>query len=417
MSRPAQTADVERASLQRLTRGLRMVTVPFPHLTGLAAAVRVAVDDSVPTMGVFASGRLVANSRFTARLSNDDLVFVLAHELLHLALRTHDRAVGSGRLEFNYAHDYIINDMLRHALGLGVIPAGGLDMAGARERSAEEIVLEMRRNQSNSSRSRVWEGQIVSIEQVLNSARQGQAGDMGDVLDADRERAMFPDDVADQMERARAIRDLAAKGMALGKALGLMKGRGTEAGGSQRQVRALRGIYRTPWQVALQRWLEGVSPGERTFTRASRRGADRADLVLPGRQRYSMMLHVVLDTSGSMSDEIPYALGAIADLCRGGAYCVLLQLWRLLAAWNLPQDNAGLGLRFRSERAQGADQPGVVVPVGSTDCVGQADSHRLPRADHRTEHELPDADAGALRQPAADHRNAGSHDAGARRHA
>ncbi|HRK23812.1 MAG TPA: VWA-like domain-containing protein [Beijerinckiaceae bacterium] len=315
MSRPAQTADVERASLQRLTRGLRMVTVPFPHLTGLAAAVRVAVDDSVPTMGVFASGRLVANSRFTARLSNDDLVFVLAHELLHLALRTHDRAVGSGRLEFNYAHDYIINDMLRHALGLGVIPAGGLDMAGARERSAEEIVLEMRRNQSNSSRSRVWEGQIVSIEQVLNSARQGQAGDMGDVLDADRERAMFPDDVADQMERARAIRDLAAKGMALGKALGLMKGRGTEAGGSQRQVRALRGIYRTPWQVALQRWLEGVSPGERTFTRASRRGADRADLVLPGRQRYSMMLHVVLDTSGSMSDEIPYALGAIADFC------------------------------------------------------------------------------------------------------
>ena len=107
--------------------------------------MRVDLDDRVPTMGVFASGRLVANPDFTARLSDDDLVFVLAHELLHLALRTHDRARGSGRLEFNYAHDYIINDMLRHALGVATIPAGGLDMPGAREKSAEQIVLEMRR--------------------------------------------------------------------------------------------------------------------------------------------------------------------------------------------------------------------------------------------------------------------------------
>ena len=37
-----------------------MVTVPFPHLSGLAAAIRVALDERVPTMGVFASGRLLA---------------------------------------------------------------------------------------------------------------------------------------------------------------------------------------------------------------------------------------------------------------------------------------------------------------------------------------------------------------------
>ena len=53
----------------------------------------------------------------------------------------------------------------------------------------------------------------------------------------------------------------------------------------------------------------------RTFARPSRRGADRQDVVLPGRKRHSWMLNVVLDTSGSMSDEIPRALGAIADFC------------------------------------------------------------------------------------------------------
>ncbi|HSK09119.1 MAG TPA: hypothetical protein VK911_06060, partial [Vicinamibacterales bacterium] len=132
-------AITDRALLDRLERGLRMVTVPFPHLGGLVAAARVRLDERVPTIAVFPSGRLSANPEFVRRLTDSELVFVLAHEMLHLALRTHDRARGSDRLEFNYAHDYIINDILRAALGMPV-PANGLDMPGARERSAEEIV-------------------------------------------------------------------------------------------------------------------------------------------------------------------------------------------------------------------------------------------------------------------------------------
>src|SRR5215468_1099183 len=316
MSGVSQTTPADRTILSRIMRALRLVTVPLPHLAGLAAAVRVDLDDRIPTMGIFASGRLVANPAFTARLSGDDLVFVLAHELLHLALRTHDRARGSGRLEFNYAHDYIINDVLRHALGVTAIPAGGLDMPGAREKAAEEIVLEMRRSSNAAtSRTQVWEGMVTTLDQVLGAARQAPAGSTGDVLDAVREHEMFPDDSADLAKRARAIRDLATRSMALAKAVAAMRGRGVEAGSSQQKVRALRGVYRPPWQLALQTWLEGTAPGERTFTRASRRGSDRCDVVMPGRKRYSWMLNVVLDTSASMSDEIPFALGAIADFC------------------------------------------------------------------------------------------------------
>jgi predicted metal-dependent peptidase len=84
-------------------------------------------------------------------------------------------------------------------------------------------------------------------------------------------------------------------------------------------VTALRGLYRTPWEVVLQRWMESVAPGERTFARPSRRGADRSDLVLPGRRREGWMLNVIIDTSGSMAGEIPRALGAIADFCEAVA--------------------------------------------------------------------------------------------------
>jgi predicted metal-dependent peptidase len=309
----------EHATLDRIARGLRLVTAPLPHLAGLAAAVRVSIDQRVPTMGVFASGRLVVNPAFVARLKDNELIFVLAHELLHLALRTHERAKGSGQLEFNYAHDYIINDILRVELGFTAIPAGGLDMPGARQKSAEQIVLEMRKNADRmASKSRVFEGEHVTLRRALGigGGQPQDKQDAGDVLDDKTERDLFPDEATEQAAQVKAMREAAAKALALAKAMGAMRGRGGDAGAAEHQVvSALRGLYRTPWEMSLQKWMESVAPGERTFMRPSRRGAERNDIVLPGRRRESWMLNVVLDTSGSMTDEIPRVLGAVADFC------------------------------------------------------------------------------------------------------
>jgi predicted metal-dependent peptidase len=270
-----------------------MVTAPFPYLAGLAAATRVDIDDRVPTMGVFESGRMVANAAFVNKLNDNDLLFVIAHELLHLALRTHDRSRGSDRLQFNYAHDYIINDILRAELGRTSIPAGGLDMPGARTRSAEEILLEMKRN----------------------AERERQQAD-GDVLEASLEREWFPESAQNAAEQQAKAAEAAAKALSLAKAMGALRGmRGVDPGTQQQVVGALRGLYRTPWELALQRWIESVAPGERTFTRPSRRGGERDDIVLPGRRRQGWMLNLILDTSGSMANELAPALGAIADFC------------------------------------------------------------------------------------------------------
>jgi predicted metal-dependent peptidase len=322
---PAPGADQHQ--LRRVQRALKLLTVPLPYLSGLAARVRVALDSRVPTMGVFASGRLIVNPSFAETLKDSDLIFVLAHELLHLALRTHDRSRGSQHLEFNYAHDYIINDILRLELGVEHVPAGGLDMPGASRRSAEELVLEMRRNADiMPSMTSVFGGQQTTVGRMFGPSGRNQVGrshdqpDAGDVLGAQREKDLFPDDVAAQGQDTEAMREAAAAGLALARAVGALKGlRGDEAGATTQVVNALRGLYRTPWEVVLQRWMESVAPGERTFVRPSRRGADRSDIVLPGRRREGWMLNVIIDTSGSMSDEIPRALGAIADFCDAAA--------------------------------------------------------------------------------------------------
>jgi predicted metal-dependent peptidase len=329
MTPTAKRTGADEELLQRLEHSLRMVTAPFPHFAGLVRAVRIELDERVPTLGVFASGRLVANPQFVRTLREDELLFVLAHEVFHLALRTHDRAVGSDPLRFNFAHDYIINDILRAELQVQKIPAGGLDWPGARLLSAEEILLEMEKNpQSAPAPSQVWQGSPCAGSKPGRPGGSGgrpnpqaagrEQGPRGDVLDDQLEREWFSDEsAADQQARAEALAEAAAKAVSLGAAIDAMKGqgRGRDGGGSNQMVTALRGLYRTPWEMALQRWLESVAPAERSFVRPSRRGADRTDVVLPGRKREGWVLNVVLDTSGSMTDEIPRALGAIADFC------------------------------------------------------------------------------------------------------
>jgi hypothetical protein len=318
---PAVDPAVDPAvALARVERALRTVTAPFPYLAGLAATARPSIDSRVPTMGVFASGRIVAHPGFVCRLNDADLLFVVAHELLHLALYTHRRARGSDPMQFNVAHDYIINDILRAELGVTRIPAGGLDMPGARLRSAEAILLELRREARAAAAG--GSGSGAAPRRVWSAAAGEAAGpdDGGDVLRDELERDWFGDDRDSQHERRRAAEDAARRALAIARAggtpdRGLLAQMGIEPGGRSESLDAKRGLYRTPAFLAVQRWIESVAMGPRTFERPSRRATGLADTVLPGRRRTSQALNVVLDTSGSMSDELPRALGAIGDFC------------------------------------------------------------------------------------------------------
>src|SRR4051812_19051658 len=106
-------------------------------------------------------------------------------------------------------------------------------------------MLEMEKDPSKAPRRpAVW--------QVARGS-PGQAGasdQRGDVLDERAEAELFPGDgSADQEGQAEAVRQAAAKALALGTVLDAMKGhgRGTDPAASSQQVTALRGIYRPPW--------------------------------------------------------------------------------------------------------------------------------------------------------------------------
>jgi hypothetical protein len=324
--RDAATTDDARmrAAVQH---ALRLATVALPHLAGLAHSVRISVNARVPTIGVFPSGRLVANPRWFAALAQSDAAFVVAHELLHLALGTHERAEGTDHELFNVAHDLIINDVLEAALGRPA-PADGLRHPNARYLSAEQLAREIGGAGGDAAS---WGGAAPGVDTALGAALRaaglaepaGGTGTGSDVLPERLEREWFPHEAPSPAQRRR-VAEAAARAVSVE----LLRGRleriergsdliGTEAGDTVATAEALRQRYAPPWELALQSWMESVAPGPRSYARPSRRGADRTDVVLAGRRREGWTLHVVLDTSGSMEADIPRVLGAIAAFCDG----------------------------------------------------------------------------------------------------
>jgi predicted metal-dependent peptidase len=335
----AESPDPRAAAVARARQALRLAAADLPHLAGLAHLVRLKATSRVPVAAVAPSGLVLVNPRVFLDVPLADAAFVLAHELLHLALDTHGRGQGAPPLAVNFAHDYVINDMLTAETGRQP-PLGGLSLEGARQRSLEELVAELRRGAGPRLRCwspggagparRVAGGLGDETDSPMTTALRA-AGLLpprpappplprgvarGDLLPAASEPDFEPDVGPERRRQLREqVRRAAAKAAALG-ALGEQVRQAAAPPAAPRRgaalLEAVRLGYAPPWQLALQRWLDAVAPRPRTFARPSRRGAESTDLIRPGRASEGWALHVLLDTSGSMVGVLPRALGAIA---------------------------------------------------------------------------------------------------------
>jgi len=140
----------------------------------------------------------------------------------------------------------------------------------------------------------------------------------GDTLSDELERRWFPGvSRVEQAHSRRVVKSAATKASSLAALRVAMDRLDSRSGGEEQAIAALHSLYCPPWELALQQWMEAVAPAGRSYARPSRRGADRTDVALAGRKREGWTLHILLDTSGSMSSEFSRVLGAIASFCEG----------------------------------------------------------------------------------------------------
>ena len=139
---PASTpADRNKTAVARARHALRLVCAEMPQLAGLAHLVRIVPTRYFNVAAVGPTGVVCVNPDLFGKIPMADAAFVLAHELLHLALDTHGRQGSANPHLVNVAHDYVINDMLSADMGRGV-PLDGLVRRDARNESLESLLVD-----------------------------------------------------------------------------------------------------------------------------------------------------------------------------------------------------------------------------------------------------------------------------------
>ena len=187
--------------------------------------------------------------------------------------------------------------------------------------SAEEILLEMRQARTRCVLAHGSLGGLGRDAGGGRSPRPGSAasGSGGDVLDAPRERELFPGRQPTDQAEARPCdqASLPSARLARGKAMaGAARPRHRRRRARSRTVAALRGLYRAALGAgARSAGSKSVAPGERTFARAvaPRRRSQRRRPARPqarGLDAQRRPRHQRLDDRRDSA-----ALGAIADFC------------------------------------------------------------------------------------------------------
>ncbi len=272
----------------------------YPLLGGLATGFKVIEDNKLCDAEQISVAAVNVEDREiyvnpAAKLSTEELRFVLAHEYLHAGLQHHERCQGRDRYLWNVACDYVINGWLRE-LHVGEMPQDGiLYDPEFKDYSAEEIydliVRDIRRYRK------------------LNTLR---GYGMGDVIGSG-----FREEPKGNMR----VDDFCRSALQQGLEYHIANGRGLLPAGLVQEIRALA-MPPIPWDVELGRWFDiHFQPLEarRTYARPSRRQGSTPDIARPRYvpadiPEHSRTFGVVLDTSGSMNVKlIGYALGAIAS--------------------------------------------------------------------------------------------------------
>lgn len=272
----------------------------FPLLGAIAARMRIVADaelarvSSISIAAVDAArGEIYVNP--LAGLETEGWRFVLAHEMLHAALRHGDRVAGRDPYLWNVACDYVVNGWLLE-LGVGTMPDGLLHDPQLAGQSAEQV----------------YDRIATDLRRMRRLATLRGRG-LGDVLDAPLPR---PGEAADAVDLDAFYRRALIDGRIYHRAR-----RGLLPAGLEQEIRALEHPP-PPWDVRLARWFdEHVATEEprRSYARPSRRQSSSPDIPRPGRVTPSELVPrhtfgVVLDTSASMDTRLlGKALGAIAS--------------------------------------------------------------------------------------------------------
>lgn len=243
-------------------------------------------EDQVPTMCT--NGREVLWGReFVDELSEEDVRFVLAHEVMHVILKHCQPWKGRDQRICNMAMDYVINEQLEQS-GFSTIEGGLIDRDGRFTGMAWEevyrILKDIKEEEENDSTDKFSNDEKEKLKEQMGNGEASHIEPGGEITDA--EKADAADRIDDMVIRAATQQE--------------MSGKGNMPAGMRERVKEIR-TAQIPWQDQLQTMVKCKYPEDFSYSRPNRRHIG-SGLYLPtmtGEEAGNIVIAV--DTSGSVS--------------------------------------------------------------------------------------------------------------------
>lgn len=254
---------------EKMTKAKAALILEQPFFASILCSLPMTEDNDIPTMAT--NGKWVRyNAEFVEKMSLDEVRFVLCHEVGHCIFQHMFRRGDRNPKRWNYAGDYIINDLLIRE-NIGKMPEGGLH---------------------NPQLVQAGGGTSEGVYELLPDMPDDGSGYGGTAIDE------CVDSGGSEAERAA---DEAKMKVQVAQAAQAAKMMGKLSAGMQRFVdSALR--PKLDWRDVLRRFVSSKAKVEFSYARPKRRFATE-DFILPSLSGEMLgEIVVAVDCSGSIGE-------------------------------------------------------------------------------------------------------------------
>lgn len=267
-----------------LDRAKVAIVTQHPFFASILMKRKLIEDNSIPTAAVDQRGQIYYNSKFMEKLSVDETVFVLCHEVGHVIGQHASRRGARHAKKWNIAGDAWINDMLKDA-GIGQQIDGCVNMPGSKDETVDEI--------------------YNKLPDLPDGNGPGGTGD-----DLIERGAPLTQEEADRIDAETRVE--------IAQAAQAAKAQGKMPGALAKIVADLIDPG-TPWYEILERYMVSFTKGDYSWARPNRRFASHAYLPSIGKTQECGEIVIQVDVSGSISklelDHYNGHLKRIIELC------------------------------------------------------------------------------------------------------
>lgn len=287
-------------NVDKLLQAKTLLSLREPFFATILFRFPLQATDIVPLAAATPRGTILYNPKTIEKLSVDQIVFLLCHEVMHVALSHSLRRGRRDHMIFNIACDAVINETLIE-LGIGEFIKGGVRFKGAQFRTAEDIYYEIYRK-------------IPAAKFLCDIVFAGDKivgkGLKGDTLEKARE--IYGEEIDDS-----ELRDIENDiKLALAEAIAKQKMMDSERtngiGSAMGRFLAILEDYllaeKLPWHELLARFMTKFVAQNQTWRRPNKRFSD---VYLPsvGKEARMGTMIVGIDTSGSINQEMLCCFG------------------------------------------------------------------------------------------------------------